>query len=221
MQKNIADDNSIVMAVREVMKTRPRIDSQRGFVNAVLSKLDSISPGARASPVRIRKAAVLSGSVRLEILYRESERPDLPEICPVCGSAMVSVRNRTLESQVAELKRNCSVCAYSTGTDVLVPARYTFVRCHVKEVSDKEERIRKLKKARSLLKQASKLISEALDGSDIPTRQKPSREMIDEIVSSKEMAGSIPNLIADLDEKQDPLWTKPLSTPKYPDRKGI
>lgn len=221
MKKNIADDDSIVKAVCEVMKTRPRIDSQREFVNAVLKELSSVTPGVRASAVRIRKAAVLSGSVRLEILYRESERPDLPEICPVCGSAMVSVLNRTLESQTTELKRNCSICTYSTGADVLVPARYTFVRTSAKTVSEMEVRVRKLRKAASLLKQASRLIGEALDGTEISTRQECPREIISEIATSKEMAGSIPNLIADLDERPDPLWTKPLSTPKYPDRKGI
>lgn len=221
MKKNVADDGSIVNAVREVMKTHSRIESQREFIDLVLSKLDSTCPGMRASPIRIRKAAVLSGSVKLEILYRISERTDLPDICPVCGSAMRSVSNRTLDDQTTELKRNCTVCPYSTGNEVLIPARYSFVRTTVKALSEKEERIRKLKKASALLKQASKIIGEALDGSEISTRQTYTRELISKIISSKDMAGSITNLIADLDEQPDPLWTKPLSTPKYPDRKGI
>lgn len=221
MPKNVADNNSIIRAVREVMKTHPRIDSQREFVDAVLSKLETISPGMRAGAVRIRKLAVLSGSVKLEMQYRDSERPDMPEICPVCGSSMTTVRTRTLESETVEIKKNCSVCPYSTGTEILLPARYIFIRTNVKNPSEKETRIRKLEKAASLLKQASKLIGEAMDGTEIPTRQNRSRDMIDEIVSSDEISGSIPNLIADLNEIPDPLWTKPLSTPKYPDRKGI
>ncbi len=217
MKKNVADDGSIVNAVREVMRSHPRIESQREFVNLVLSKLDSVCPGMRASPIRIRKAAVLSGSVKLEILYRVSERPELPDLCPVCGSAMRSVSNRTLDDLTAELKRNCTVCPYSTGNGALVPARYAFVRTTAKALSEKEERIRKLKKASALLKQASRIIGEALDGSEISTRQTYARERIAEIVSSKDMAGSITNMIADLDGQPDPLWTKPLSTPKYLD----
>ena len=45
--------------------------------------------------------------------------------------------------------------------------------------------------------------------------------MIDEILHSREMTGSIPNLEADIraEAHSDPLWTKPLSSPKYPERK--
>lgn len=223
MPRNIADDGSIVRAVRKVMDARRRVESQRELSDLVLKELDANDSDVCASPTRIRKAAILSGSVKIEISYRESLRSEMPDICPVCGSAMAPVYNKTLDGRVTEIKRNCIVCPYSAGKKVMVPGKYVFMRTTAKPVPFEEERVRKLKKAASLLRQASRLIHDALDGTDMAGRQNYARAEIDEIVSSKEKAGSIPNLIADLraGPGSDPLWTKPLSSPKYPDRKDI
>lgn len=204
------------------MKRKTRIDTQKELCELVRAELAKSSPGVRASAKRIRRIAIGSGAVRLEIDYRESSKTALPDICPVCGNGMSSVINNTLDGERTEIKRNCTVCPYSVGKVLMVPGKYSFVRSSG-EVSADELRIRKLKKAASLLRSASKLIDEAIADTNFPQRGEYSKEMIDEILTSKEMTGSIPNLIADVrgEGHNDPLWTESLSTPKYPNRKGI
>lgn len=224
MSRNIAGEDSIVRAVRKVMDTERRVESQRELSELVLKELGTEEGREiRASPSRIRKAAILSGSVKIEISYRESERSEIPEICPVCGSAMAPVYNRTLDGKTVEIKRRCIVCPYSAGKKPMVPGKYIFTRTSIKEVPEEEWRIRKLKKAASRLRQAEKLIREALDGSPIPRRQDGICGTLEHLISSKETADTIPCILADLrgETGNDPLWTKPLSSPKYPDRKDF
>lgn len=223
MAQNIADDQSIIDAARRVMQTRPRIECQGTFANLVLEELKREDESIRASPARIRKVAVSSGAVKVEIEYRETDRVDLPEICPVCGNGMSPVYNGTLDGKIVEIKRNCTVCSFSVGKKVLTPGKYIFVRGSNRDIDLVEMRIRKLRKAASFLKKASKMIEESLEGTNFPQRCDYAQEMIEEILHSREMTGSIPNLEADIRGEchSDPLWTKPLSSPKYPDRKGI
>jgi hypothetical protein len=215
------DEETIVYAVRKVMLKKPRIDSQREFAALVTEALKEEDPDIRISASRIRKVAVTSGVVKLDIGYRETDRSDLPDLCPVCGSGMSPVINNTLDGDITEIKRNCTVCPYSVGKTVLVPGKYVFIRTAGRELTEQEIRLRKLRKAASLLRKASRLIGESLDGTNFPQRQDYAQEMIDEILHSREMTGSIPNLKADIraEAHSDPLWTKPLSSPKYPERK--
>lgn len=223
MSRNYADERSVIDAIREVMKTRQRIDSQKELATLVLEALRKTDPEARVSAGRIRRIAVTSGVVKLEIEYRESDRRALPDICPVCGNGMTSIINNTLDGEKVEIKRNCTVCPYTMGRNVSVPGRYVFVRTREVGVTSNEERIRKLKKAASMLRGASRLISEAVEGTNFPQRSEYAREMIEEILHSREMTGSIPNLEADIrgEGHNDPLWTQSLSSPKYPNRKHI
>ncbi len=222
VSNKISDEATISAAVRRVMQRKTRVETQKELAELVLAELRKADPDVHVSAVRIRRIAVTSGAARLEIDYRESGRNSLPDICPVCGSGMSSVMNNTLDGERTEIKRNCTVCPYSVGKVLMMPGKYAFIRSSG-EVSAEEARIRKLKKAASLLRSASKLIDEAIEGTNFPERGEYSREMIDEIVTSKEMTGSIPNLIADVrgEGHKDPLWTESLSTPKYPNRKGI
>ena len=105
------------------------------------------------------------------------------DICPVCGSGMSSIMNNTLDGELTEIKRNCSVCPFTVGKTVLVPGRYCFVRSTA-EVNAEELRIRKLKKAASLLRQASRLIDEAVENTNFPERGEYAREMMKKLEAS-------------------------------------
>ena len=217
----IPDRDTVSDSVREVMRHNQRVESQRELSDLVQKELETVDPDYRISGERIRKIAVSSEAVRLEIEYRETDRDDLPDICPVCGNSMTPIINMTLEGDRTEVKRTCSVCPFSIGRKPRIPGRYIFFRTSLHEVSDMEDRIRKLKKAASHLRAAEKLISEALEGTDFPDRKEFAAGKIHEILKSREDAGSLPNLEADIrdSEREGPLWTEPLNTPKYPSRK--
>lgn len=220
MPRNYADTSSVAKAILSVMSVKPRIESQTELARLVVAELRKDDPAARVSTSRIRKIAVSTGIVKLEIEYRESDRKDLPDLCPVCGSGMSPIINNTLDGARTEIKRNCTVCPYTVGKNILIPGKYAFIRS-ASTVTDGEIRLRKLRKAASMLRGAEKLIDEALEGTNFPQRGEYAKAMIEEILHSKEMTGSLPNLELDIRQENhsDPLWTQSFSTPKYPTRK--
>lgn len=214
---------TLAEAIVKVMNTHPRVESQRELTDLVLAELRKQDPRYSAGGTRIRKVGIAAGAVKLEIEYREAPAAALPDVCPVCGNAMAPVMNRTLDGGAAEVKRSCTVCPFTVGQTVRAPGRYVFVRAAAHEPSPAELRIRQLRKAASQLRSASRLIGEALAGTSFPQRKEYAQSRIGEILSSQADAGSIPNLIADVRdaEREDPLWTRPLVSPKTVDRKDI
>ena len=200
---------TLTEAIVKAINTHPRVESQRELTSLVLSELRKLDSRYSVSGTRMRKVGIASGAVKLEIEYREAPPAALPDICPVCGNAMAPVMNRTLDGSTAEVNRSCTVCPFAVGQTVRAPSRYVFVRSAVRKPSPAELRIRKLRKAASQLRSASRLIGEALAETSFPQRREFAQSRIGEILTSKKDAGSLPNLIADIRdaEREDPLWT--------------
>lgn len=219
--QGIPSDEDIAESVRRVLASVQKTESQHALGELVRKDLSGKGQEVRLTDARVRRVAAAYGAARIEIEYRGSQNRELPDICPVCGNAMSPVTNSTLDGGTAEFKRVCTVCPFSVGMHPHSPGRYVFVRAPEREVPDDARRVRLLKAAASHLRKAKKLIGEALEGTEFPDRVSFASDAIDEIVSSKERAGSIPNLIADVrGEGADlPLWAEPLRTPKYPPHK--
>jgi hypothetical protein len=79
------------------------------------------------------------------------------------------------------------------------------------------DRIAELKRAEELLNEAADLMDEALRMSGMETRTGNDSETIRRIASDPDYAGSLRNIILDLEyrEKEQPVWTQPLTSPKH------
>ena len=127
MSYRIPSEERLAEAVFVVMYRNQQVVSQRAMTELVQRELDKDGEGYRASGERIRRTAVNKGLVQLVIDYSGSSG-ELPEVCPVCRNSLTSVKNSTLDGNVVEIMRKCTVCPYSTGSDKHVPGRYTFIR---------------------------------------------------------------------------------------------
>ncbi len=79
------------------------------------------------------------------------------------------------------------------------------------------ERTDKLRRAEALLNEAADLMDSALRMSGMEGRSKNDSEIIRRIASDDDYAGSLRNIIKDLEyrEKEQPVWTQPLTSPKH------
>jgi hypothetical protein len=79
------------------------------------------------------------------------------------------------------------------------------------------DRIADLKRAEQLLNEAADLIDSSLRMSGMESRTGDSTETIRRIASDKDDAGSLRNIILDMEyrEREQPLWTQPLTSPKH------
>ena len=112
-------------ARRAVRGGKASFPSLAAFRASVVDQVRREDPLAAVGGRRLRRLLVSVPGVRLTVHY--TERPDgpLPSRCPVCGSELVAVRNRTLTGETVVLGRQCTRCAYWTHAARRVPVRYT------------------------------------------------------------------------------------------------
>ncbi|HLM92070.1 MAG TPA: hypothetical protein VK424_08530 [Thermoplasmata archaeon] len=135
-----ADENPSVRyhipGAEEVRRTARRVlrsgratyPSQVAFRDAVVAALRRDDPLAVVGGTRLRRLILETPGVRLSVHY--TERPDLHPLlaCPVCGSELKPVKNRTLTGDSVVLGQECTRCDYWTHRQRRVPVRYTFSR---------------------------------------------------------------------------------------------
>ncbi len=211
MSYKIPPDDVVARALDDCLVRTPRMRSQRELCDSVKAELAYIDPGYRIAGERIRRIGIERGIIGLEISYASNDR-SVGESCPVCGSTLASVRNRTLDGGMVELSRSCRLCGYiAKGTETR-PARYGVFR---KERVDSTTRASMLREAEGLLLRAADLMDGALRMSGLGSRSGKDSETIRRIASDPSYGGSLRNLALDIERlEKDPVWTQPLTSPK-------
>ena len=128
MSYRIPREAEIVKAIENVLVRNPHIRSQSELTRLVSDELFFMDQEYRVSGSRIRKVGIKNKLFRLDIRYARSDRKYESGKCPVCGSELESIKNRTLEGGTVELMKTCKVCGYAGRADAEKPARYVIDR---------------------------------------------------------------------------------------------
>lgn len=211
MAYRIPNDDEVARSIDDCLARCPRMRSQRELCDAVASDLVYRDPLYRVSPERIRRIGIERGIITLEISYAASDRR-VGDVCPVCGNPMTSVRNRTLDGGTVEMSKSCRRCGYVAKGSETRPARYEIAR---RAKVDQDTRIGMLREAQVLLLRAADLMDGALRMSGLESRSGDDSKTIRRIAGDPAYGGSLRNLALDLERlEDDPLWTRPLDSPK-------
>ncbi len=223
MSYKISDEETLSKAIRIVMDRHSHVGTQKELTALVRKELTRMDPDYHVGGERIRRVGIDRNLLKIVIEYNESSNTELPEICPVCKNAMEPLMNMSLDGDIVEVKRKCTVCPYSIGQKPLTPRKYGFSRTAKEDVSDNVNRIRKLEKAKAKLREASNFISDALKMTGMEARGEYIRETLKEISDSEEESCSISNIILDIkdSDKDSPGWTRPTVSIKNVNRKDI
>ena len=124
---HIPSDERVRQSLARVFSTRHEVTSQRRLKSLVERdmKTDDVF---RVGGGRLRKLAIDSGLVSLEIRCRDTEEMRSLIKCPVCGNRLRRVRNMTVFGGTVTLGYRCEKCKYWTGLKRRVPTRYVFTR---------------------------------------------------------------------------------------------
>ena len=114
-------------ALARVFSTRHEVDSQHRLKILVEKDLKGETV-FRVGESRLRKVAIDSGLVALEIHCRETEEMRSLNRCPVCGDRPRRLRNMTVFGGTVTLGYKCPRCGYWTGLKRRVPTPYVFTR---------------------------------------------------------------------------------------------
>jgi transposase-like protein len=75
---------------------------------------------------RVRRLAIQSGLVTVDVESRDTGIKIKLGRCPVCSSRMRKVRNETIYGGSVILGYRCTSCPYKMGTTRRIPIKYTF-----------------------------------------------------------------------------------------------
>ena len=217
MTYRIPRDEQVARAIDDCLVRTPRMHSQQELCDAVSAELAFTDPLYRVGPERVRRIGIESGIISIEIRYASADK-DVGELCPVCGSELFAVRNRTLDGGTVEMSRNCRRCGYAAKGTETRPARYEITR---RAKVDSTTRATMLREAQTLLMRAADLMDGALRMSGVESRSGKDSKTIRRIASDPNYGGSLRNLALDIERlEKDPVWTQPLTSPKnlYPPR---
>ncbi len=119
------------VARRVVRGGRATFTSQTAFRAALLKQMRREEPLATIGGARLRRLLIDVPGVRLTVHY--TERHDLRPLprCPVCGSDLAPVRNRTLSGETIVLGQKCTRCEYWRHAERRVPVRYYFSKAGI------------------------------------------------------------------------------------------
>lgn len=128
MSYKIPNEDTVADSLLIVMHKNPQVRSQRELTNLVRKQLFFANPEYSIGSERIRRVGINRGIIGIAIEYNSSNISKIPDFCPVCRNPMIPIKNRTLDGGVIEMRRKCSVCPYSIGSDPTVPGRYYFTK---------------------------------------------------------------------------------------------
>ena len=126
MSYHIPSDEQIKNALRKVLKKFRIVTSQRKLKQLVTLELKTKKKIFGVSEDRLRKIAINSNFVKLEIHSREGDPKKLLAKCPVCENNLNRVKNLTIWGGEVTIEFRCSNCGYWTGKKKRIPTRYIF-----------------------------------------------------------------------------------------------
>ena len=114
-------------AARRVLRGgKASFSSQAEFREAVLRQIRRDEPLAAIGGPRLRRLLVDVPGVRMTVRFRERATARPLVACPVCGSPLSPINNRTLTGDTVVLGQRCTRCDYWTHGTRRVPVRYLF-----------------------------------------------------------------------------------------------
>lgn len=126
MSHKIPNEEEILLAIEKIIKEFKIIHSLYKFKELVQKELEKISKDYKISQKRLRLLAIGSNLVNVEIHARESDVKGAISKCPVCGSSLKLIKNKTVFDGTVTLGHKCTYCPYWTGIKRRVPIRYIF-----------------------------------------------------------------------------------------------
>ncbi len=130
MGYRLPDETRLRVVLTDVVDRSGGVRTLSRLVDLVGDALAQDDPRYRVSAERLRRIAVTSDKIRVQIHTRRSGSKRLKKACPVCGSRMKRLENQTLTGSRVILEARCPTCPYWTGRARRIPTRYVFQSRH-------------------------------------------------------------------------------------------
>ena len=126
MRYHIPSDQQVERVIKRILKNYHTVNSQKKLRELVTKDLNKKKKSYGVSQERIRKIAINSNFVKVEIHSREGDPKKLLNKCPVCDNVLKKVKNLTIWGGEVTIEFRCVNCGYWTGKKKRIPTRYIF-----------------------------------------------------------------------------------------------
>ncbi|MDW5562054.1 MAG: hypothetical protein SA339_02420 [Methanomassiliicoccus sp.] len=126
MSYRVPNAEMLAVAIADVLREHGAIGSQRLLARFVREKLGCIDKDYKVTEERVRRLAIQSGLVTVEVETRDTGVRVKGGRCPVCDSRMRKIRNETIYGGSVILGYRCTSCPYKMGTTQRIPVKYIF-----------------------------------------------------------------------------------------------
>jgi len=126
MTYKIPSDEKVQSVLKNVIKDYRKISTQKKLHQLVSKKLKKGKNKYSVSTNRLRKIAINSDFVKLEIHSREGDPRKSMNKCPVCSDNLKRVKNKTIWGGEVTIEFQCPNCGYWTGKKKRIPTCYVF-----------------------------------------------------------------------------------------------
>ena len=133
---HIPGEDDVAAAISYVLSRYGTVRSQRELARLVMRSLRNSDRNYRLSGTRVRQIALKHGVARIIVETREAGNSEMDIHCPVCGTLMQEIRNRTLDGKTVIIGYDCPACSYRSGIVQRRPQRYIFLPRETSEAAE-------------------------------------------------------------------------------------
>lgn len=125
--RKIAEEWKVAEGVKQIVRTRLRVESQEELASLVLRRLKREDKKYSLSPIRAKRVALSIPEVEVKAKTKKTLR--LPKIdrCPVCENDIEPVKIKNLLNREIVVGYRCTVCGYESDLEAFMPMKYSFI----------------------------------------------------------------------------------------------
>jgi hypothetical protein len=126
MTYHIPSDEIIKKGLKNIFKKTHIVNSQKELKKLIKKELKTKNKNYSVSEKRLRRIALETNFIKLDIHSREGDPKKLLYKCPVCEKPLKRVKNLTIWGGEVTIEFRCLKCGYWTGKKKRIPTRYIF-----------------------------------------------------------------------------------------------
>ncbi len=125
--KRIPSKSKVVEAVKGVLSTHLKMESQQELARHVVRLLRKEEKGYSLSPMRVKRIALTMPEIEVKAKTKKTVKLQDITNCPVCESSIRSLTVKNLLNKEIAIGYRCTSCGYESDLEAFMPMKYKFI----------------------------------------------------------------------------------------------
>jgi len=127
MERKIPSKQKVIQAIKKVLSTRIKVESQEELARLAEAILRKENRGYVLTPTRAKRIALEIPEVEVKAKTKKSHSLVKIDKCPICGSPITPIKVKNLLGKNIIIGYKCTKCGYQSDLESFVPMKYEFI----------------------------------------------------------------------------------------------